>query len=115
LSCRWKVITLMRIAAPHSMSMGRRERDTNPERNPTEPADTSSGGPRGGDRHVVASDFEGAVSIQSRAPFRSGAQRRLPVGLNFVLLIDPRAIATVYVRPDPCEQCEALLVDEQDC
>jgi len=30
-----KVITLMRIAAPHPISMGRRERGTNPERNRT--------------------------------------------------------------------------------
>jgi len=96
-----KVITLIGIAAPCPIRLGRRSRRKNRE------STQSSGISRHEQRRLTRreperrpSEFEAVVLIEWRASFTIGLRRPLPVGQVFVVPIDAAATATaVHVRP----------------
>ena len=71
--------------------------------------------PQEGDCYVVLTEFEAGVLTHWLAPYTGGSPRRLPVGLEFVVLMEPPPQATaVGARPDPYERWETVLVAEGD-
>ncbi|QEX15585.1 hypothetical protein FRZ44_08720 [Hypericibacter terrae] len=71
--------------------------------------------PQKGDRYVVLSEFEAGVLTHWLAPYTGGSSRSLPVGLEFVILMEPPSQATaVGAKPDPYERWETVLLEEGD-
>jgi len=71
--------------------------------------------PRQGDRYVVSTEFDAIVQTHWFAPFTGGDYRSLPVGLEFIVEVDPPATASaVLARPEPPKRWETLLVEEHE-
>ena len=71
--------------------------------------------PRKGERYIVHTGFVAGVLITWQAPFTSGDEKALPVGLQFVIEIEPPPGATAAVAlPDPYVEWERKLVNQED-
>jgi len=71
--------------------------------------------PRRGDRYVVTAEFQAIMLTHWFAPFTGGGSRPIPVGLEFIVTVDPPAKATaVNGQPHPSDVWEKMLVDERE-